>query len=230
MEELNEIVQDAKSLLATAKDHAANGTEEGISQEDIQSLTAVITDTQVKNKDQQNAVQAVSDLTDAQNKTMERSRALIRKVQTAARGAYGEDNKQVMKEFHIGSQAISTVKGMMSELKYMSGVAVKRLADLSKSGLKQGDIEMMDQVGTELDDTDSRQENAKKKQKSATQVRDKSMVVLRKTMKRIRNRAKVIFEDQPSVLTEFKSIMIKRSAKKQEPTPPVIQTSKGPAA
>ena len=230
MEQLNEVVQNAKTLEATAKSHAPNGTEDGIAREDTQILTEAIADTQAKNKDQQNAMQAVSNLTDAQNKTLERGQALIRKVQTAAKGAYGAENKLMMKEFHVGSLASATVKGMMSELKYMNGVAVKRFADLSKSGLKQSDIDKMDQVGSELDDTDARQENAKKKQKSATQVRDESLETLRKTMKRIRNKAKVIFADNPSVLLEFESITMKRSAKKQEPAPPVTPGSKSAAA
>jgi hypothetical protein len=230
MEALNEIVQDAKSLEATAKSHAASETEEGINLEDTQGLTAAIADTQAKNKAQQDAMQTVSDLTDAQNKTMTRGMALIRKVQSAAKGEYGEENKQVMKEFHIGNQSIMTVKGMMSELKYMKGVAEKRFADLKKAGLKQSDIDNFDTIIAELDDRDSRQENAKKKQKSATQVRDESMDALRKTMKKIRNMAKVIFAEKPETLLEFEPIAIKRSGKKQEPIPATTQKSKAAAA
>ena len=190
MEELNEVVQDAKSLATAANNHTASATEEGINPDDIQGLTAAIADTTTKNKLQQDAVQAVSDLTDAQKKTMERATALIRKTQAAAKGTYGEENKQIMKEFHIGSQTITTVKSMMSELKYMKGVAQKRLTDLTGAGLKQTDVDAFDTIGADLDDIDGRQENAKKKQKGATQVRDESMDALRKLMKKIRNKAK----------------------------------------
>jgi hypothetical protein len=230
MEALNEVVQDAKSLEATAKSHAASQTEDGISQGDIQNLTAGIADTQTKNETQQGAMQNVINLTDAQNKTMERSQALIRKLLSAAKGAYGEDSKVAMKEFHVGSQPNSTVKGMMSELKYLNGVAAKRAADLAKSGFKQSDIDKLEEMGTELDDNDTRQENAKKKQKSATQVRDESMDALRKTMRKIRNKAKVIFADKPSILLEFESITIKKSGKKQEPAPANVPASKTVAA
>jgi len=95
MEQLNEVVQDAKSLAAAAKNHAASAAEEGISTDDIQMLTAAIADTTAKNKLQQDAVQALSSLTDAQRKTMERATALIRKTQAAAKAAYGEENKPV---------------------------------------------------------------------------------------------------------------------------------------
>jgi endo-alpha-1,4-polygalactosaminidase (GH114 family) len=220
MEELNEVVQDAKSLATAANNHAASGREEGINPEDIQSLTAAIADTTAKNKLQQDAVQTVSDMTDAQNKTMERALALIRKTQAAGKGAYGEENKQIMKEFHVGSQTITTVKGMMSELKYIKGVAQKRLTDLTGSGFKQTDVDAFDTIGAELDDIDGRQENAKKKQKGATQVRDESLDALRKLMKKIRNKAKVIFQNKPAILTEFEPIPIKRSGKKQEPVTP----------
>jgi hypothetical protein len=229
MEALNEVVQDAKTLEATAKSHAASETEEGISQEDIQGLTAAIADTQAKNKNQQDAMQTVGDLTDAQNKTMSRGQALIRKVQSAAKGVYDEDNKPVMKEFHIGNQAVASVKDMISELKYTKGVAEKHFADLKKAGLKQSDIDNFDSIMAELDDTDSRQENAKKKQKSATQVRDESLNALRKTMKKIRNKAKVIFAEEPETLLEFEPIVIRKSGKKQEPTPAPAQNSKAAA-
>jgi endo-alpha-1,4-polygalactosaminidase (GH114 family) len=217
MEELNEVVQDAKSLMTAANNHTASATEEGINPDDIQGLTAAIADTTSKNKLQQDAVQAVSDLTDTQNKTMERALALIRKTQAAAKGVYGEENKQIMKEFHVGSQTITTVKGMMSELKYMKGVAQTRLTDLTGAGFKQTDVDAFDTIGADLDDIDGRQENAKKKQKGATQVRDESMDALRKLMKKIRNKAKVIFQNKPAILTEFEPISIKRSGKKQGP-------------
>jgi hypothetical protein len=191
------------------------------SPDDIQGLTAAIADTTAKNKLQQDAVQTVSDLTDTQNKTMERGLALIRKTQAAAKGAYGEENKQIMKEFHVGSQTITTVKGMMSELKYMKGAAQKRLTDLSGAGFKQSDVDAFDTIGADLDDIDGRQENAKKKQKSATKVRDESMDALRKLMKKIRNKAKVIFEKKPAILVEFEPIPMKHSGKKQEPNTPV---------
>jgi len=97
-----------------------------------------------------------------------------------------------MKEFNVGGQTITTVKSMMSGLKYMKGVAQKRVTDLAGAGLKQADLDAYDTIIADLDDTDSRQENAKKKQKSATYVRDESMDALRKTMKKIRNKAKVI--------------------------------------
>ena len=216
MEQLNEVVQDAKSLAAAAKNHAASAAEEGISTDDIQMLTAAIADTTAKNKLQQDAVQALSSLTDAQRKTMERATALIRKTQAAAKAAYGEENKPVMKEFNVGGQTITTVKGMMSGLKYMKGVAQKRVTDLAGAGLKQADLDAYDTIIADLDDTDSRQENAKKKQKSATYVRDESMDALRKTMKKIRNKAKVIFASQPAILTEFEPIPMARSGKKQE--------------
>jgi hypothetical protein len=89
-------------------------------------------------------------------------------------------------------------------------------------------VDAFDTIAADLDNIDGRQENAKKKQKSATQVRDESMDALRKRMKKIRNKAKVIFQNKPAILTEFESISMKRSGKKQEPAAPPITTATAP--
>ena len=102
MEILNDFVQDAKALAVAAKNHTASADGEGIPQEDIQLLQGGIDDTVAKDKEQKDAVQLVSDLTAAQNQTMDKSSALIRKTQNAAKAVYGEDNKQINKEVHIG--------------------------------------------------------------------------------------------------------------------------------
>jgi len=67
--------------------------------------------------------------------------------------------------------------------------------------MNEADFAGFDTLPAELDDNDTKQENAKKKQKQATKVRrDESLAALKKLVKKMRNKAKVIFEKKPMIL------------------------------
>ena len=222
MEKLDFTVQAGKTLLSTSTKYVKTDTADGINQVDITALQSAIDDAVSKDTAQKKAMESVANFTDVQNKYMEAALGLIRKTQSAAKAAYGEDNKPKMKEFHVGGNGIRTVKAMLSELKYMKSVATECKDDLTKSGLKDSDIANFDTISTSLSDSDMQQENSKKVQKRSTKDRDDSMTSLQKTMRRIRHIAKSVFSDQPSVLIEFEPISEGRGGRKaqQAPTSP----------
>jgi len=221
MEKLYFTVQDAKALVGTCTKYLKTDSTEGISQNDIQALQVALDGVVEKDTRQKKAMEMVTNFTEFQKKSMDVGLALIRKTQNAVKAAYGEDNKSKMREFHIGGNGIRTVKAMMSELKYMKGVATDHKGDLTKSGLKDNDIANFGAISTALSDSDTQQENAKKIEKRSTKERDNSMKTLQKAMRRIRRIANSVFADQPSVLIEFEPMIDKHyKAKKQSQTPP----------
>jgi hypothetical protein len=230
IEGLDVAVQEGNVLLGIIKKHAGELAGNGIEAEDIQVLQAAIADVFAKNKLQTDAVQAVSDLTVLQNKSMEKGLALIRKTQAAAASVYGEGDKQRMKEFHVGVVSVTTVKVMTTELAYMKGVAEKRKIDLAKRGLKDADIAAFDTINAELTDNDASQEAAKKMQKEATAARNDSVGTLNNIMRSMRKAARVAFADKPEMLVEFETITAARSGKKQEPVPAVNAAATASAA
>ncbi len=225
MEKLDATVQEGNVLLGTSTKYAAGASGDGISAEDIQSLTTTIADATTKDTMQKTAMQTVADLTAQQNKGMERGLAHIRKTQNAAKAAFGENDRQRMKEFHVGGNSLTTVKAMVTELSYMKSTAATNKTELAKSGFKDADLTEFDTITQALSDVDVKQENAKKVQKNATTARDEAMNGLRGVMKKIRNTAKVIFAGRKDVLVEFEPIPAGRSAavKKEEPVKPAGQ-------
>lgn len=230
MERLDFTVQSAKALLGVCKKYLKTDANEGISQDDIDLLQTRVDDASMKDTAQKKAVETLGNLTNLQNGIMEKGFGLIRKTQSAAKAAYGEDNKPKMKEFHVGGDSLRTVKAMMSELKYMKSVATDHKDDLAKSGLKDSDIANFDVISAELSDSDTQQENAKKIQKRSTKERDDSLDVLQKAMRRIRNVAKSVFADQAAVLIEFEPVAEGRSAAKKNPPPAPEPASAPPSA
>ena len=224
LEVLNFLLLKAKALAAVCLKYAAGDGKEGISAGDIQTLQAAIADAEASNTDQEKAVSNEEKLTDLQNQTMAKAHNLLRKTQDAAEAEYG-DNKARRKEFHIGGPKIASVKAMGTELKYAKSVAIDNLAALKKHGFKDADIAKFDTLSTELDTNATNQKNARKVQKAATADRDATVKDLRKAISEVQKSAKVVFQDQSSILVEFESISDSHGGGgKKPPTPPPDQT------
>jgi hypothetical protein len=217
MEQIDATIQKGNVLLAVANKHAAGTSSEGISADAIQGLSGAIDDALAKDTAQKSAVQNVTTLTALQNETLDNGMALIRKEQNAGKTVYGEDNKPVMKELHVGWPAITTVKALTTELAYCKSIAQKRATDLAKAGFKDSDIAAFDTITDALGKNDTEQENAKKLQKKATKVRDDAMIVLKKAIKKVQNNARVVFAGQPNVLIEFEPVAPGHGGTKAKP-------------
>lgn len=155
-----------------------------------------------------------------QNNKLEKGGISIQRMKEAAKGAYGEGDGPKMHEFHVGKDIPKTVKGLVTELKYIKEVALANKTDLAKHGVKDGQIESLSTAADELSQIDADQETAKKKQKAATKDRDNAMEALQKTMRKIQHTARSVFADEPSTLIEFESITRRRGPGGQNNTPP----------
>ena len=220
MEELNYETEDGSGLLGTCKKHPATDTTPGISAESTQGLTTDLSDATGENTTQQKAVTYLKDCTAAQNNIMAKCIALVGSFRDAVHSEY-EDNEAMKKKFHIGSKIPTSVSGMKSELKYLSGTVGDYKDTLKKHGIKDEDFTNLDGFCEELDAADTEQENAKKLQKEATKARDLAMKKLIRTKQSIRHDAKIIFKDQPLVLIEFEKMPPPpRGRKANPPAPP----------
>jgi hypothetical protein len=207
MVELNAAVQDAKTLLAAAQKHCGGSGADGIDG----ALTGTLAIALVTAGDnaQRNAIRTVSRLTAEQDSMMDMALAFFRKAQNAAKGCYGEDDKQMMKEFRVGKLAAQTVKAMSADLAYMKAAVAAHKAELAKYGLKDSDLTALGNVAADLEKKDAEQELAKKAQKNATRA-------LKQTMQKIRNTAKSVFAGNKQVLTEFEPIAKGRSGSRSK--------------
>jgi|GEM_PF-2844469 len=220
-------IQEANSLSGILDKYSTELDEAGFGEADRNAFKLAIADLLAKDTSQKNAMELVRQKTAVQNDAMDAALELIRTSQNAARVAYGEDDKAMMREFHVGKEKMNTVKTMMTELAYMKCVAVKHQSDLAKNGFTADDIASFDTLSQNLNTSDMEQENAKKAQATATDVRDTSADMLQKSIKKIRNVAKVKFRKDDDILNEFSSVIIHRSATKAQPPQPVAEQKKG---
>jgi hypothetical protein len=222
---VDETIQEANSLSGVMDKYASPLDDAGFGEPERNGFKLAIADLLAKDTAQKNSIEIVRQKTEAQNKAMTDALELIRTTQNAARAAYGETDKTVMKEFHVGKERINSVKVMTTELSYMKGVAINNQTDLAKNGFSADDIASFDTMATNLATADMEQENAKKAQASFTSSRDKAWDVLDKLIKKVRNIAKVKFRKDEDILNEFTSITVKRGGKggggeETPPTPP----------
>ena len=222
---VDETIQEANSLSGVMDKYASPLDDAGFGEPERNGFKLAIADLLAKDTAQKNSIEIVRQKTEAQNKAMTDALELIRTTQNAARAAYGETDKTVMKEFHVGKERINSVKVMTTELSYMKGVAINNQTDLAKNGFSADDIASFDTLATNLATADMEQENAKKGQASFTSSRDKAWDVLDKLIKKVRNIAKVKFRKDADILNEFSSVIVKRGGRgggsdETPPTPP----------
>jgi hypothetical protein len=223
---VDDAIQEANSLSGILDKYSTQLDEAGFGEVDRNAFKLAIADLLAKDTAQKNAMELVRQKTVAQNDAMDAALELIRTVQNAGRAAYGEDDKTILKEFHVGKEKINTVKVMMTELAYMKCVAVKHQTDLAKNGFTADDIASFDTLSQNLNTADMEQENAKKAQATATDVRDTSADMLQKLIKKVRNVAKVKFRKDDDILNEFSSVIVHRGAAKVQPPQPVTEQKK----
>lgn len=207
---IDEVIQEANSLSGVMNTYSTPLNEAGYGEPERNGFKLAIADVLAKDTAQKNSMELVRQKTIVQNGAVNAALELIRASQNAARAAYGEDDKTMLKEFHVGKEKINSVKVMTTELAYMKGVAIKHQSDLAKNGFTADDIASFDTLALNLTTVDVEQENAKKAQVTATAVRDKTADALEKQIKRVRNIAKVKFKKDDGILNEFSSITVRR--------------------
>jgi ElaB/YqjD/DUF883 family membrane-anchored ribosome-binding protein len=213
MEKLDAVIQDAKALLKSARSHAAGDDTPGIGAGLIDNLTAAIERAAAADLTQRNAMRGTGRLTETQDKALKAARDQIRKVRYAGKACYKRAEKQALKEFRVGRDLPTTVKGALGDLAYLRSVAEKRIGDLKEAGFRAADLAAVDSAHRVLEAADVSQELAKKTQKEATRARDDSYRGLKEAARQVRNAAKSVFIGQRAVLVEFESTVRAKPAR-----------------
>ncbi|MBI1804081.1 MAG: hypothetical protein HY033_05000 [Ignavibacteriae bacterium] len=221
---IDAVLEDARVLDGVARKHAADLVNAGVTSDELAGLEALINTASEKDTQQKQSQNTTHAKTQAQNDAMARSAACIRKLQTAAKAVFLKD-KSKLKEFHIGAKPPATVKAMSTELAYMKEIGEKYKVELAARGIKDADIASLDTCANDLTTANVEQENTRRLQVTATNVRDKAIRDLKDAMYRLRKSAEIQFGSNSDVLNEFRTIIVQRAAKKTngapEPTQPV---------
>jgi hypothetical protein len=218
MEQLNTLVQDAKTLLKAAQRHEIAPHQDGIDSALIAALATAIEMALASDTTQRNAIRDTSRLTETQDRAAERSLELIRKLRYAAKGRFKGEDEQTLKEFRVGDKPARAVKELITELAYMRGKAEKYAGELAPCGFKAADLSALTAAAAELERADSSQELAKKAQKNATEARNNAVKALQLAMSKVRNSAKSVFAGKKDVLREFETITRAKSSKPKGPS------------
>jgi len=197
-------LQDALNLEPVANKYQAQLNAAGIKVEFMVQLRTEIETLQAKDVRQKEAVAGKETATRAQNEKMRLCRACQKKVINIAKNAY-VDNRERLKEFHVGNAYIQGVAQMLTELAYLKSAVTTHQDELASWGADAALITEIEVCIADLTAADNTQENAKNLQNVATVERDRASKILKNSKNRIRRAAQIVFADNPDVRKEFES-------------------------
>ena len=212
-------LEDASALLIPADKYKTELAEAGMKQEDIDNLKSLIEILRAKDTAQKGTKGTKLVKTSEQDKAMKQAAKIINRIKKAVKGVFSKD-KAVQKEFHVGNKIPGTVAKMNTELEHYENKATEYLDKLAKKGIKQSDVEKLEQARVGLMEADAVQESTRKLVPAATMTRNQALKELKEQVFQIRNSAELVFEDKPEILKEFETIIRKSAKKKSEPTAP----------
>lgn len=199
------LMQDAESLLNAIDANRKAMMEKGFSDASYNAFKEVKEILVRREKEQARAVSNKIDKTRDQEIIMRKIADRITGVKSAAKSAFGRDQK-TLKLFKIGDPIPNSVKKLRPLCEYLIGIVTEHHDSLIQNGLTEDDITGLNSSLGELVSIDTTQEMAKKQQVAATMDRDDAVEALKDKMFRIRNFAKVCFASYPDILVLFKPI------------------------
>jgi hypothetical protein len=211
--QIDEAIEDARSVLLAGKKYAAELNENGASAEDLAALESQIAIVLGQTVGQKKAKTDARGATNEQNNAVARSRRWIKRVKLMAVSAFRKD-KQMLSVFHTDQPIPKTVKSLAVELRYIKDTAVANKEKLAKKGLKDADIEKCTDLEAELSGNDVEQENKKRTGTVATKQRNAAVEAMNTMVDDIRISAKLAFAEDDSKLNEFKTLYPHRASKK----------------
>ena len=211
--QIDEAIEDARSVLLAGKKYAAELSENGTTAEDFAALESQIAIVLGQTVGQKKAKTDAKGATQEQNDAVARSRRWIKRVKLMAVSAF-RNNKQMLSVFHTDQVIPKTVKSLAVELTYIKDTAVANKVKLAKKGFKDTDIESCGVLENELSGKDVTQENLKRTGAIATKQRDAAVNAMNTMVDDIRISAKLAFAEDESKLNEFKTLYPHRAAKK----------------
>jgi hypothetical protein len=223
------LLQDANALQLSIDNNRAAMNAKGFTEATYNGFIEAKNTLNAKESAQQKAVKLVSSKTAEQDSTIERITNLIKKVRSAAKSAYGKDERN-LKRFKCDEKIPTTVAKLLTTCQYLAGLALETHDLLLENGFIQTDIDELNASYGDLTAVDAAQENAKKLQVAATTARDEAAGKLTDKMFRVRNFAKACFAGNAELLAQFKSIPKGRGAggnsdEEKNSTPPITPTT-----
>ncbi len=198
-------LQDAEALLKTVYNNREAMNAKGFSDASHTALVDAKENLLLKEAAQQKAVQLVADKTAEQNQCIENVSSLIKRIRSAAKSAYGNDEKS-LKLFKVGEKIPSSVKKLRPMCEYIEGLVLEHHDILLQNGLVQADIDELHSSYGNLVAVDATQENAKKLQVAATLTRDDAAKKLKDKVFRVRNFANACFAKDKEILVQFQPV------------------------
>ena len=198
-------LQDSEALLKAVNNNREAMNAKGFSDASYTVLVDAKGNLLLKEAAQKKAVQLVADKTAEQNQCIQGVSELIQRIRSAAKSAYGNDEKS-LKLFKVGEKIPSSVKKLRPLCEYIEGLVLEHHDVLLQNGLAQADIDELHSSYGNLVAVDATQENAKKLQVAATIARDDAAGKLKDKIFRVRNFAKACFAKDKEILVQFQPI------------------------
>lgn len=199
------LLQDCEAFIKAIDDNKSAMTAKGFSDSNYTSLIEAKENLKLKEAAQQRAMKLVADKTAEQNVSITDVTDLIKRIRSAAKSSYGNDERN-LKLFKVGEQIPNSIKKLRPLCEYMNGLLLEKHEILLQNGLTQEDIDELNSSYGKLVAVDASQENAKKLQVAATLTRDEAAEKLKDKMFRVRNFASACFAKNPGILLQFKPI------------------------
>ena len=197
-------IQDAQNLEPVANKYQSQIATAGISTEYMTEYHTKLEDAIAKDVAQKESMENKKSATRLQDSVLKRCYAALKKVLNIAKSAYVDDRDR-LKEFHIGGKLVRGVGATLAELAYMKNAVTDHMDELGQWGANEALLTEIDTCIRELTDADNSQENAKNLQVVATNERDRAVDMLEKAKYRIRKAAEIVFADNADMLKEFES-------------------------
>lgn len=198
-------LQDSEALLKAVYNNRDAMNAKGFSDASYTAIVDAKENLLLKEAAQQKAVQLVADKTAEQNQCIDDVAELIQRIRSAAKSAYGNDDKS-LKLFKVGEKIPSSVKKLRPMCEYIEGLTLEHHDVLLQNGLVQADIDELHSSYGRLVAVDATQENAKKLQVAATLTRDDAADKLKDKVFRVRNFAKACFAKDKEILVQFQPV------------------------
>lgn len=199
------LLQDCEALMIAVGNHRSAMEASGFTEANYTAFTDAKANLIAKELAQQNAVKLVNDKTKEQDEAIRAVADLIRRIKSAAKSAYGKDERNLAL-FKIGDAVPTSVKKLRTVCEYTAALVLEKSELLKQNGLTQEDIDALNSSYGTLVAVDASQENAKKMQVAATLAREEAAKKLKDRMFRIRNFAKACFAKNKEILVEFKPV------------------------
>lgn len=198
-------IQDGLALLDAVKENHEELALKGFTAAKETALSNAYNEAKLKNGAQQKAMELAEDKTAEQNAAFNKLLKLITRIQTAAKGEYGNTSPS-LKKFKVGDKQPHSAKKLASWGEYFTTIVLEYHDILLNNGFMQEDITEFHNAYALLLASDSTQENTKKVQSSTTISRDKAIRNLKLQVDKTRNFVKTAFAGDEEMLVKFKAI------------------------